>query len=623
MTSLVNDIEALSHRVVLVLDDQHTMYEPDTRRWMRFLLENLSGPMHVVISTRSAPLLPTGRLRAQGDLTELRATDLLFSADEAASLLRGQLDIDLGDGDLEDLMATTEGWPTGVYLAGLFLQGGDGRSPGDFHGTHRHVAEFLRDEVYSVQPEPVREFMLRTSVLDRFSPALCEALTDIDGAGLILGDLERSNLFVVPLDDDAEWYRYHHLFRDMLRAEAARVIPAELPDLHRRACAWHRTHGTPVEAAQHATQAGDDGLVIDLIKSSWVVLGRSGHRDTVWSWIEGLPWDVARSDPHLCAIAAFLLTYGGEFEAAKVWLSRIPDRVPPSTTPLHDGFSSVEAIRELVLAHPGTSVSTSIRAARSLLELEPAGTEWRSAGTVALGVNLYLAGQLTDARKYLELARVESATAHRPAVQLMALAYLSLVEHAVGDPAAADELATDARRLMDEYDVVDYPPLAPLHMVSAALHAKRGDPVAAEAEIAEGRRLAAGYGRSTVPALTNLLGARIRLSLGDLAGCRELLREAHISLDGCTDPGSLRTEFEALDARTRPRAIRHDLPEALTASETSVLRLLATDLSLGEIAARLYVSINTIKTHTRHIYQKLRAPSRRAAVEAGRRLDLI
>jgi LuxR family maltose regulon positive regulatory protein len=175
---------------------------------------------------------------------------------------------------------------------------------------------------------------------------------------------------------------------------------------------------------------------------------------------------------------------------------------------------------------------------------------------------------------------------------------------------------------MDEYDVVDYPVLAPLHMAAAAAML-RSDPEGAEREAEEAMRLAAPYGRSIVPAQTALLGARLRLAIGDLAGCRELLRQAQTSLMVCSDAGALRQEFASLDARTRPRAPRQDLPEALTASEIAVLRLLATDLSLGEIAARLFVSINTIKTHTRHIYQKLQAPSRRAAVDQGRRLDLI
>jgi LuxR family maltose regulon positive regulatory protein len=160
-------------------------------------------------------------------------------------------------------------------------------------------------------------------------------------------------------------------------------------------------------------------------------------------------------------------------------------------------------------------------------------------------------------------------------------------------------------------------------VVSAAVYARAGDVQRAEHDLAEAARLAAIYGSSILPAHTALLAAKLRLSWGDVASCRELLREAHASLNACTDTGVLREEFATLDARTRPRAARQDLPESLTASEVAVLRLLATDLSLGEIAARLFVSINTIKTHTRHIYQKLRVPSRRAAVERGRAVDLI
>ncbi|HXJ64614.1 MAG TPA: LuxR C-terminal-related transcriptional regulator [Actinomycetota bacterium] len=623
MPALLNDVEQLPQRVVLVLDEFDAVQEPETQHWMTYLLENLAGPLHIAVATRSVPPLPLGRLRAHGDLTELGANDLRFSQDEARALLGGHMELAVPDGELEGLVEATEGWAAGVYLAGLFLSDDPARTPDRFRGTLRPVADFLRDEVLHRQPEPVREFLLRTSVLDRMSPGLCDAVTGGDGAALMLADLERSNLFIVPLDEDAAWYRYHLLFRDMLRSEAARVMGPELPELHRRASGWHQANGTAIEAVRHAAEAGDDALTVELIKSNWVVWARSGHRATVWSWLDGLPWEVVRSDPHLCAIAAYLLTYAGEFDAAKVWLSRIPERVPPAASPLADGFSSVEAIRQVVLSHPVHSLAASLRAARGALELEPLGSAWRSAVEVAFGLNLYLDGQRAEARHQLERARAEASTAPRPGAQIMAIAYLSLIEHDVGDPAEADALALEARQLLDVHDIVDYPILAPLFVLSAAALARRGERERAELELAEANRLASAYGRSMVPALASLLAARLRLSWGDAAGCQAHLRDAHASLNACSDTGVLREEFAALDARTRSRAPRQDLPDALTASEIAVLRLLATDLSLGEVAARLFVSINTIKTHTRHIYQKLRAPSRRAAVERGRELGLI
>ncbi len=623
MPALLNDIAALPRRVTLVIDDFDAMQEPETRHWMGFLLDNLSGPLHIAIATRSAPLIRLGRLRAQGDLTELSGQDLRFTEDEARDLLSKRMGLDVSQHDLQSLIEATEGWPTGIYLGGMYLSSGPDRVTKDFRGTHRHVADFLRDEVLHQQPEPLREFMLRTSILDRLSPGLCDEVSHSEGAALMLGDLERSNLFVVPLDEDAEWYRYQLLFRDMLRSEAARLIPTEVPDLHRRASRWHQRHGTVMEAVYHALAAGgDDETAIRLVKENWVVVARSGHRATVWAWLQALPWHRIRQDPHLCAIAAFLLVYAGEFEMADVWASRIPDRLRSTGGPLPDGFSSVESIRQLVAAHPVRNVGSSLRAARRVVQLESPGSEWHSAGLIALGMNLYLAGQLAEGRTHLEAARVQSATAPRPAVEMLALTYLSLVEHDVGDPVVGDELAIEGRRLMDEYDVVDYPVLAPLHMATAAALLST-DPEGAEREAEEAMRLAAPYGRSIIPAQTALLGARLRLAMGDLTRCRELLREAHTSLNVCSDAGALWQEFASLDSRTRPRAPRQDLPEALTASEIAVLRLLATDLSLGEIAARLFVSINTIKTHTRHIYQKLQVPSRRAAVDQGRRLDLI
>ena len=412
MPALLNDLEELPDRVVLVLDDFDALHEPETRHWLAFLLENLAGPLHIVVSTRSVPLLPMARFRAQGELFELGGDDLRFSIEDAGTLLGGNMGLDVPEDELRDLLDATEGWAAGVYLAGLYLAGEPGRSARGFGGTHRHVAEYLRDEVLLRQPEPVREFLLRTSILDRLSPGLCDAVTGGDGAALMLADLERSNLFVVPLDEESQWFRYHLLFRDMLRAEAARLIPGELPELHRRASRWHRDRARrwrpsstrlgrrrPAHRRAHQGELGGPGA--ERSPRDRLVVARA------------LPWDVTRSDPHLCAIAAYLLTYDGEFDAAKVWLSRIPDRIPPTASPA--GRFLVGRIGPRTrLAHPVHSVGSSLRSARRGLELEPPGSAWHSAIEVALGIDLYLAGQRAEARKHLERARVEAATAPRP-----------------------------------------------------------------------------------------------------------------------------------------------------------------------------------------------------------------
>jgi LuxR family maltose regulon positive regulatory protein len=621
LPSLLNDLAAVPGPVVLVLDDFHMVQEPESRRWLRFLMANLDGPLRLVVASRTDPLLRLGRIRAQGELTELGAGDLRFSRAEAKSLLVSQ-GVRLADDELLALLDSTEGWPVGVYLAGMYLGGAPGRHASQFHGTHRHVVEFMRDEVLNQQPEMVRRFLLTTSILDRFSPTLCDAVWEGEGAGLLLADLERSNMFVVGLDDDGAWYRYHHLFRDVLRSELERTGSEEIPGLHLRAAHWHRRHGNALEAVEHALAAGDDALTVELIKAYWVVLGRSGHRALVWSWIQGLPWDVVASDPHLCAIAGFLLVFGGQFEQAAIWLARVIDE-PGPPGPLPDGFGSVASIRATAEAHPASDVGASTRAARRALELEPEGSAWHSSSEVALGLNLYLAGRPAEARPHLERARVEAATAPRPGVELLALTFLSLIEREAGDQAEADALAGEARAKAERYDIVDYPALAPMYMVTASALDRDGDRDGAIHDLEEGLRLASLWGHTAIPALTALLGARLRRSWGDLAGARALLRDAWTCVNACPDPGALRDQVAALEARLRSRVPRQRLSEELTTGEIAVLRLLATDLSLSDIAARLFVSINTIKTHTRHIYQKLQVPSRAQAVERARADELI
>ncbi len=308
---LANELAALSAPVVLVLDDYHMIKERRCHEQIRFLLLHLPPSAQIVIITRADPPLPLARLRAAGEMAEIRARELRFTADEAAQLIAAVAGIQLDAPDLGQLTERTEGWPAGVYLAAVSLRGHP--SPHDFirqfTGNNRFIVDFLAEEVLSRQPPEIQQFLARTSLLARFCAPLCDAVTGTTGGGLIIEVLERENLFLVPLDDNRQWYRYHHLFAQLLRSRLARTEPALMTTLHERASAWHEQAGQAEEAVQHALAAADASRAVRLIARYWHAYVDSGRTATVSGWMRALGDDRITASPlaaHCAAWAAGL-----------------------------------------------------------------------------------------------------------------------------------------------------------------------------------------------------------------------------------------------------------------------------------------------------------------------------
>ena len=291
LPSLLNELRAVGSRLVLVLDDYHLVTNATCHQTLGFFLDHLPAGVHVALSTRADPPLPLARMRARRELAEIRFAELEFTAEEASALLNGSMGLQLATEDVERLAERTEGWPAGLVLAGLSLRGRQDPSEfvASFHGDNRHVADYLGAEVLARQPEEIRTFLLRTSVLERLSGPLCDAVLETEGSSELLGELERSNLFLMPLDDHRQWYRYHHLFAELLRLELGHRDPGLLPVLHRRAAAWHRQAGNVEEAIHHATAAGEFTEAATLIARHWLGYWRRGRRATVARWLEELP----------------------------------------------------------------------------------------------------------------------------------------------------------------------------------------------------------------------------------------------------------------------------------------------------------------------------------------------
>ena len=312
--TLLNEITTISHSpstdsgpgFVVVLDDYHVIDAQAVHSGIAFLLDHLPPQMHVVIASRSDPPLPLARLRGRGESTELRAADLRFTPDEAAAFLNEMMGLNLSAGDVETLEARTEGWIVGLQLAALSMRGREDL-PGfvkAFAGDDRYIVDYLVEEVLQRQPERVRSFLLQTSILDRLSGPLCDAVTGReDGKGL-LEALERGNLFVVPLDDKRHWYRYHHLFADVLRAHSMEEQPDRVPTLHRRAAAWFEECGMAAEAIEQAIAAGDHETVARLLAANFEEFERIGRYASISSWSASLPEEMVQKRPRLALIHA-------------------------------------------------------------------------------------------------------------------------------------------------------------------------------------------------------------------------------------------------------------------------------------------------------------------------------
>ena len=301
LAPLLNELNALPDDIVLVLDDYHAIEAPEIQVGMAFLLEHLPAQVHLVIVTRADPALPLARLRAQGDLIEIRAIDLRFTPDEASAFLNGVMTLGLTAEDVAVLEGRTEGWIAAIQLAGLSMQGRDDIAGfiARFAGDDRYIVDYLVEEVLQRQSEPVRTFLLETSILSRLNGPLSDAITGQDGGKAMLEALERQNLLLVPLDDRREWYRYHHLFADVLQARLRDERPEHVVELHRRATEWYEHEGKRAEAIRHAMAGKNFARAADLVELAMPATSRDRQEATLRLWLEALPDELIRARPVL------------------------------------------------------------------------------------------------------------------------------------------------------------------------------------------------------------------------------------------------------------------------------------------------------------------------------------
>jgi LuxR family maltose regulon positive regulatory protein len=322
LTTLLNEISAIPKNFIFVLDDYHMLDSKEVDNALTFLLEHQPSQMHLVITSREDPNLPLARLRVRGQLTELRAADLRFSPSEAAEFLNRMMGLTLSAEDIAALETRTEGWIAGLQLAALSMQGHKDVSGfiQEFTGDHRYIVDYLVEEVLKRQPESVRSFLLQTAILECLNGPLCEAVTGQPGGMARLETLQRGNFFLIPLDDKRHWYRYHHLFADVLHLHLLAEQSDQVPALHRRASEWYEQNGSPTDAIRHAMAGRDFERAADLVELTFQTMGRNRQEATLLGWLKALPELLIRNRPVLCNLYAGILMQTGEIQGVETWL---------------------------------------------------------------------------------------------------------------------------------------------------------------------------------------------------------------------------------------------------------------------------------------------------------------
>jgi LuxR family transcriptional regulator, maltose regulon positive regulatory protein len=609
--------------VVLVLDDVHLLHNRDCRDALSVLADHVPGGSRLVLAGRNEPPLRTARLRAQGRILEIGPRDLTLSREEAAKLLRSA-GIMLSEKDVAALHQRTEGWPTGLYLAALYLREGGavGTAAVSFGGAERLVSEYMESEFLERISQRDRVFLTRTAVLEQMSGPLCEAVLDQPGSAATLADLARSNLLLVPLDRRGQWYRYHHLFRDMLLAELERLEPALIPVLRRRAAGWCLRNDRREEALEYSIAAGDVDTAASLVQALAPPTHRQGRLTTLQRWYQWLDErDGIAAHPIIAIWAAYVAVDMGRPAEAERWAAMVDrwqyqDAAQPFDLPTEAWAAGLRA----VLCRRGVG---EMRA-----DADEAAQKLAAANIVAPVAQLcqamarILSGDLDGADTYLEdaVSAAEEVDAHNMLAE--ALSERSLLAMARGDWSQAEVLAAQASTALRRVGMETL--LACTTQARLALH--RGDVPAVRQHLVAAQRLRPlvtyAVPHEAVQARIEL--ARVHLALADIAGARTLMREIGELLKRRPDLGTLvgeaqalRTQLAADHAPTIPGA------STLTGAELRVLPLLTTHLSFPEIAADLFVSPHTVKSQAMSIYRKLGASSRSQAIARSRELGLL
>jgi len=608
---------------VLVVDNAHLISKPETFDALDEVARSMPSGSQLALASRSEPALAVGSLRAHRRIFELRAADLAMTRSEAGALLAAA-SIRLPSDGRDTLMRRTEGWPAGLYLAALALRAQPNLDVAlsRFAGDDKVVADYLRDELIArLEPDHVN-FLLRTSILGTLSGSICDVVLDEGGGAKTLAALARSNVLLVTLDRGGNTYRYHPLFREMLRAELRRLDPLREPELHARASAWYEQHGDIDAAIQHGVSAGNAAQSGELLwRHANSYIGH-GSNEALRGWLDHF------TDAQLAAVPALALTAAashlaaGDGDQARHWVSAAAHGLSRRTPTQREPVEGAAVLMSAVLAERGLAHMS--REAPRARALSSQNGDTRSFSRLLAGAAHHLAGDRLRARAALDDgARSSAVTA--PHVQALCLSQLALLELDEDDWDAATRLSQKARSRVEGSGLADYPVAALVYAVSALARSHRGPVDDANRDLRTSNRLTARL-VDFIPwyeAETRVTLARASLGLSDVAGARSLLAEAARMVRKIPESPTLRAWVREACAQLEEATGSAGDGLTLTAAELRVLRMLPTHLSFPAIAKQLFVSTNTVKTHVRALYRKLDASSRSEAVSHAASAGLL
>jgi LuxR family transcriptional regulator, maltose regulon positive regulatory protein len=616
--------------LVVVLDDAHLLRSRDSTAAVSALVDHVAGGSMLLLAGRMQPRLRIAALRAGGRLLELGVDELALSRREARVLL-ASAGVDLAEDDLEDLVRRTEGWAAGLYLAALALRDRDGgngsrhESP-PFAGDDRYLADYFRSEYLTgLAPERLT-FLRRTSVLGRMSGPLCDKLLERTGSAAELASLEKANLFLVPLDRHREWYRYHHLFHDLLTRELTEREPELVPVLHRRAADWFEENADPESALEHADASDDPDRVARLVASLALPVYYSGRVTTVESWLDRFGGDAQLERyPAVAVLGGWIHALQGQATEAERWLD-LATRAGDDGLPADRGESVRPWIALLRAALCRDGVEQMLRDAEVALDELPAGSQWRPTGLLLQGAAYVLLGDEERGDAILADAARAAECSGATDTRVVAISERSLLAADRDEPTAAEALSLQAQALVEEGRLDGYVTSSIELAANARALLRHGRWDQARTCLTAARRLAP-YLTHALPwfaVQTRLELARTHVALRDAEGARTLLSEARQILRVRPELGVLPAQLEALqdEVETMP-AVANGNGTGLTGAELRLLPLLATHFSFREIGERLHVSRNTVKTQAISVYRKLGVSNRSDAIEQATRLGLV
>jgi LuxR family transcriptional regulator, maltose regulon positive regulatory protein len=612
--------------VVVVLDDVQLLSDQEGLDAVAVLVDHLPPGSQLAVISRDELPLPVARWRAEGRLAELGPDDLAMDPLEAGRLLAAAR-VELPDGEVAELTRRTEGWPVALYLAALSIkaqQPGNGAGNG-LSGRDRFLVDYLQSVLLSRLSPAEVQFLTRTSVLDRLSGPLCDAVLGTSGSAAVLASLERSNLLVVPLDRQREWYRYHQLFQELLRGQLERSEPELLRELTLRAAHWCQRHGLAEAAIGYAMDAGDADLVARGVEQEAIGVYRSGRLATVQRWFDWFDdHGLIQHYPAVAMLGAWIQALGGHAAAAERWADAADRGSHQGTLP--DGSTSIDGWRALLRAKLCRHGVTQMRADAELaLTLIPVGSPWRGPAQLLVGISHLLAGDHSRADDLLAEAVDVAEDTGATLAASVALAERAMLAIGRQDWQDAEALVEQARSLVGNAHLEDFVTSVVLYAVAARVAIHHGNLDQAEQDLVRAQQLRpqATHALPYYAVQARLELVRAYLALTDVAGARTVLREVDDLLRWRPDLGTFPDQANQLRSQLDHIGADAIAMSSLTIAERRLLPLLPTHHSFREIGQHLHLSQHTVKSQALSVYRKLGVSSRGQAIQRARTLGLL